>query len=240
MTISYKPKARVSLKSFAGTIPPDIPIVFWDSCSLLYILSSPIRDAYGDIGLYEDILQWIESGNVVSVTSDIVWKEFSDHYIELSSQAYADENKYKQNLTSYASHLPEPDKSNIINAVSGLKLVAHLSDMQNRIWNNTFVIKEEIMFNKKAHYRVLNKIAPSATKDQYKDSYIWITFAEMSMLLPPDRFKCFMTNNREDFCVSKKSASPQERISNDAKSVHGEFFCCLDTLRNILSTKIAP
>ena len=51
-------------------------------------------------------------------------------------------------------------------------------------------------------------MSPSIVKDQYKDAYIWYTFMSLASQLAGVR-KFFITDNKEDYCVSKKSTNPQ-------------------------------
>ena len=51
--IEYKVKKKISSASIELNIPSDKPTVFWDTCSLLYIISIPLREAFGEYNVYK-------------------------------------------------------------------------------------------------------------------------------------------------------------------------------------------
>ena len=65
-------------------------------------------------------------------------------------------------------------------------------------------------------------MSPSMVKDQYKDAYIWCTFMSLASQLAGVR-KFFMTDNKEDYCSSKKSIIPQLQIKNDCDTVGADI-----------------
>lgn len=205
---------------------------------LLYILSVAVRDSFGDFAYYHQLLTWIEGGNVTSVTSSIVWDEYTQHFAELKNAATADQNNLKSVLKSYAGCISDPAKTNIINAADSIDLVPILENMERQVWKNTYVINENARLRKLAHFRVLHKMSPSEKKDQYKDSLIWVTFLQMASSLPKPLYEVFVTANKEDFCATKKGTQPQQQIKDDCNAANAEFTVELDTLVNLMTREL--
>ncbi len=238
MALTYKPKKQVSPTKISRDIPSDKPIIFWDTCMLLYILSIAVRDSFGEFSEYQKLLALIENGDVTSVTSAIVWEEFTQHYNDNKTEAENDQDNLRTVLKSYAGCIAEPARTNIINAADSLDLVPILEDIEKRVWRNTYVINETAVLRNLAHFRVLHKMSPSKTKDQYKDSLIWVTFLHMAHELPIALYEVFVTANREDFCITKKSSQPQLQIDNDCKAAKAEFTVNLNTLVNLITREL--
>ena len=156
---------------------------------LIYIISLAVRDSFAEFEQYKQLLTWIESGHVNSVTSSIVWDEFAQHFAENKTLAENDLNKLKSVLKSYASCLAEPAKTNINSVADMMDLVTILEDIEKRIWQNTYVINENAALRNHAHFRVLHKMSPSKKKDQYKDSFIWVTFLQMASTLSTTQYE---------------------------------------------------
>ena len=228
----------VSATKIARDIPNDKPVIFWDSCMLLYILSLAVRDSFEDFPFYKHILTWIENGDVTSVTSSIVWDEFTQHFAELKNKALDDQDNLRKILKSYAGCLSEPAKTSILDAADSLDLVPILEGIEKRVWKKTYVINENANLRNLAHFRVLHKMPPSEKKDQYKDSLIWVTFLQMSNSLPRALYEVFVTANKEDFCISKRSTQPQIGIQNDCNTVNAEFTVELETLVNLITREL--
>lgn len=214
---TFKPYKKIYLSQVPAEIPSGKPIVFWDSCSLIYIITIAVRDSFADYQFYKEILSMIENDQIISVTSSIVWDEFNSHYAEEAAGAQDDIDKLRTLIRNYADIHSEPTKTELNDLANNINLFDILEDIEARVWSKTFVINEERQLADLAHYRVLHKISPSKVKDQYKDAYIWCTFMSAAMLYPQED-KFFMTDNREDYCVSKKSTVPQQDIENDCNT----------------------
>lgn len=238
MALTYKPKKVVAVSKIARDIPSDKPIIFWDSCMLIYILSLAVRDSFGEYDKYIKLLGWIEGGSVTSVTSSVVWEEFSQHFAEIWTLAEKDQNNLKNVLKAYAGCLTEPDKTNISSVADTINLLPILEDIEKRVWQHTYAIKDNANLRNLAHFRVLHKMSPSEKKDQYKDSLIWLTFIQMASDLPLPLYEVFVTANREDFCITKKSSTPQMGIQNDCTTVNAEFTVELETLINLMTREL--
>lgn len=238
MALTYKPKKMVAVSKIARDIPSDKPIIFWDSCMLIYILSLAVRDSFGDFEKYKKLLGWIEGGTVTSVTSSVVWEEYSQHFAEIRTSAEDDQNNLKDVLKAYAGCLTDPDKTNISNVADTINLLPILEDIEKRVWQHTYAIKDNANLRNLAHFRVLHKMSPSEKKEQYKDSLIWLTFIQMASFLPMPLYEVFVTANREDFCITKRSSTPQNGIQNDCTTVNAEFTVELETLINLVTREL--
>lgn len=224
--IEYKIKKKVSSSQIDTTIPNDKPIVFWDTCSLLYIISIPLRDAFGDYNVYSQLLKHIEDGDILSVTSTVVFEEFKQHADVLYNDILKDESRLVNIYKNYAKLIGDPDKTVINDAASRIHLSDILVDVSNRVWSNTYVINEDNLYKDIAHYRVMNKMSPAREKGEYKDSYIWASFMNMSQKLNNGLLRAFMTDNTEDYCdfEGKKVKGLQPQIEIDCNTVNAEFF----------------
>ena len=203
-------------------IPTGKPIVFWDTCSLIYIISIAVRNSFADFSHYMELLSKIENDEIISVTSSIVLDEFNDHYMEVRNKAIEDIDKLRELIKNYASLQEEPTKGELQNLASTINLIDILDDIESRVWRKTYVIREEDQLAKRAHYRVLHKWSPSMVKDQYKDAYIWCTFMSVAQELTGVA-KFFMTDNKEDYCETKKGTTPQSRIKSDCNNVNAQI-----------------
>lgn len=230
---TISPFKKIYLSQVDSEIPQNKPIVFWDSCSLIYIISISVRDSFVDFQHYKDILDWIENDEIVSVTSSIVWDEFNQHYAEEKGKAESDINRLRVLIRNYATLHSDPIRSQLLSLANDIELLSILEDIEARIWKKTYVINEERQLAELAHYRVLHKMSPSFVKDQYKDAYIWCTFLSVAQRIGEVK-KLFITDNREDYCLSKKSSNPQQQITDDCDAV-GAYICFhVDTLRNLV------
>lgn len=237
MALTFRPKKIVAVSKLVKSIPIDRPIIFWDTCMLIYIITLAVRDSFAELDLYKQLLEWIKADKVTSVTSSIVWEEFTQNFIENKTSAEDDQNKLKSVLKSYASCLTEPAKSDISRAADMIDLVTILEDIEKSIWLHTYVIKDNAQLRNLAHFRVLHKMSPSKKKDQYKDSLIWVTFLQMSSTLPMALYEVYATANKEDFCV-RKSSTPQEEIADDCQRVNAEICVELKKLVNLITREL--
>lgn len=182
------------------------PIVFWDTCALLDILNFYIiqeKDSSSQYDFYQNILQEIKEGRILSVTSQLVYKEFMQHFKEMYKKIAINEKSLKNVYLEYADTLPQAQKKGLTRAANQLNIVPVFDKLIRDIWKSTIIIKEQQSFQNNAHYRVVNKIPPAAVKGEYKDCYIWTTFVSLSNALKkrysshPEMF--FITSNAKDF-----------------------------------------
>lgn len=236
---TIRPFKKIFLSQVAAEIPAGKPIVFWDTCSLIYILTIAVRDSFSDFPFYKEMLDWIENDEIVSVTSSIVWDEFHDHHAEEHDNAVQDIEKLRKLIKNYADLQDEPVKTQLTDLANSINLIDILEDIEMRVWGKTYVINEERQLADLAHYRVLHKMSPSMVKDQYKDAYIWCTFLSVASQLGGIK-KFFMTDNKEDYCASKKSINPQPQIVSDCNTVGAEILFQIGSLRGQVYRAIHP
>lgn len=236
---TIKPFKKIYLSQVAAEIPAGKPIVFWDTCSLIYILTVTVRDSFSEFPFYKEMLEWIENDEIVSVTSSIVWDEFNDHYAEEHDSAVEDIEKLRKLIKNYADLQDEPLKTHLTDLANNINLIDILVDVEARVWNKTFVINEEQQLAELAHYRVLHKWSPSMVKDQYKDAYIWCTFMSVASSLGGIK-KFFITENKEDYCYPKKSTNPQPRIASDCNTVGADILFNIGSLRGQVYQALHP
>lgn len=236
---SIRPFKKIFLSQVAAEIPAGKPIVFWDTCSLIYILTVGVRDSFSDFPFYKDMLDWIENDEIVSITSSIVLDEFNDHYAEEHDKAVKDIENLRKLIKNYADLQVEPVKTQLIDLANSINLIDILEDIEARVWNKTFVVNEERQLADLAHYRVLHKMSPSMVKDQYKDAYIWCTFMSVASQLGGIK-KFFMTDNKEDYCAPKKTTNPQPQIASDCNTVSAEILFQIGSLRGLVYQALHP
>ena len=236
---TIRPLKQIFLSQVTGEIPVDTPIVFWDTCSLIYILTIAVRESCADFKNYKDLLGWIERDEIVSATSSIVWNEFNDHYSEEYHKAEEDVDKLRMLIRNYASLQQELARTNLNDLAASMNVIDILEELESRVWGKTVVIKEERYLADLAHYRVLHKWSPSMVKDQYKDAYIWCTFMSVSQKMSKVK-KFFMTDNKEDYCVSKRNMRLQEQIASDCTTVGAEILFNIGSLRGKVYQALNP
>lgn len=233
-------KAIVSITDVGNVIPKDKPIVFWDTCFLIYIISIAMRNSFRDYDSYKQVLDWIENDEVVSVISEIVLSEFADHFEENKKCAIEDQKVIQRILKEYACTLDDHELAErISHDADNLDLVSLLVDIEKRVWAKTYVIKEDEAFARVAHYRVLHKMSPSATKDQYKDCYIWSTFISLCKQMPPEQFKVMLTENKLDYCVGK-TTNLQTQIADDCENANANIVFNIGSLKGMLYKLFHP
>lgn len=198
------------------------PIVFWDTCSLLYFNSMVDRRAYDEFEWDEKLLNLIMEDKVYSVTSMVVMKEFNKHHDELHNKDVGLENRLRNAMADYGNIMGSPRKEDLQKGMAALDLSTHLDYMVTSLWLNTYVIDEDLFFHEKAHNRVLADQAPSKEKQEYKDCYIWETFLTLCDNVTQKDKAFFMTENTVDYC-GKKSTTPFADIGNDLNSRGGRI-----------------
>ena len=81
--MNMKTNRKIWLSSAKKNIPENVPLIFWDTCALLDIVRTPIIERsklnFNSLQAYERITDYIMDQKVISVTSEIVVKEFHEH-----------------------------------------------------------------------------------------------------------------------------------------------------------------
>lgn len=197
---------EITFSEIKAAFPKDKPIIFWDTCSLLDVLRKSTRDvAKGPhyIKMYEDIADAVEQGDIVSVTSHLVRKELTEENYEKERKELAKQcKKFLESLKFYSEYLHLPPKTKALLQTSGLTLTLEnkLRGLFNRLVRNTKVLAEDSIYKEFAHQRVVNKMTPAKTKQEYKDSYIWASFCHFVKELEPSApLVAFVSSNTTDF-----------------------------------------
>lgn len=219
-------KADIYAKKFIAQKLGERPLVFWDTCAMLDILRVADKTRSPKLGIealeaYEKIVQLIEAGRLVSVTSYMVRHEFNDNFENAHNSLIKTEKRCVGDILEYAGYAENQ------NAYHSVKVATDLIDAKNRIigllerlCKNTFVLKEQkfiyekIDVSKQARERILHKIAPASRKQEYKDCYIWLTFVSLAKNIHQHKKTIFFTSNKADY-MEEASSIPLERLNKD-------------------------
>lgn len=217
-------------------IPSDRPMIFWDTCGILkifHILDDPDEYSKTLFDNFEFVANKIKSNELTSVTSELVLLEISQHIQQLKNDVVGHQQSVKNNVKVY-NHLTSntTKKARIDNAVDLLQIENRLSELFHCIMKRTYVLKEDSQFNKQAHFRLKNKIAPAHKKSEYKDCYIWLSFVEVARTLPSTK-TIFFTDNTKDFFTSGNC--PVSALTDDLHDTQGELICKISQMHAHLS-----
>lgn len=230
-TIWLKPVA--DFKTTIYGVKPK-PVVFWDTCALLNIIRFIYREK-GDFGqkynsikhVYDQIL----SGNIYSVTSEIVVKEWNDNI--------------DKTLSGFKLSLEETTKyhsagiivSNLLNARSdhsepliGKGLEQHLFKLVKDIIDETYYMAYDKEIAYDALQRTSGKTPPAGVKEEFKDCAIWSTmvvFSKEMNTIDATKTKVFYTKNTEDFC-ERNSDPPIYLHALTSEAITIGFECCVN------------
>ena len=221
MTALIIPKKTITLSDISSSLTDNKPVVFWDACSLLYFNTMIERRAYKEFAHDKGLFELVVSGQIYSVTSSIVYQEFNKHHTDFQTHDADLENLLRLAMGEYGKSVGGQDEVDLKIGMNALKLSAMLDSMVSEIWQNTYVIEEDITLHQKAHNRVIGCIPPSSDKKQeYKDCYIWDTFLALCDLMPHKRQAHFISENTEEYC-GKKSKILLPDIQNELTSHQG-------------------
>ena len=201
---------KIWLSQASATIPSNKPIVFWDTCALLDILRIPLIERthlnINTLHAYEDIEAWLRAGRLVSVTSDLVVKEFSQHADDIVNQLSQQEQKTKDEVAEQSQYMNNvPLAASIVTKVNMLDIQSKVVKLVKKILSQTIILKGQLSFAHNADYRVRNYIKPSGGKESYKDCYLWISYISLLNKVIPTEPVFFYTTNPADFAENKKS-----------------------------------
>lgn len=214
-------KGLISYHDIPALFPDDKPIIFWDTCSLLYFNSIVDRRAYREFDWDKKLLDLIANGDVYSVTSTVVYHEFDSHHEALKIKDADRENALKNSMAEYGKIVGGLDEVALKRGMNALHLSAQMDSMVSELWRHTFVIDDDIDFYIKAHNRVLAKTPPASEKQEYKDCYIWETFLTLCDDIPHKGLAIFMTENTEDYCGKSKTSTPLPSIQSELNGHKG-------------------
>lgn len=197
-----KTKSKLYLSTAVASIPPGKPVVFFDTCALLEImrLSERASNPGRDFDQYMYIADKIEAGELISITSELVFQEFNQHYLEELKKLQKWEQDRREAVKRITAIMAAGTKrSRIEKGMDEMHTETRVTSTVSKIWRNTILIREEKRFLQFAYMRIKNKMAPSQNKEQFKDSYIWGTFLNFahSLAVCPKVF--FFTLNKKDY-----------------------------------------
>lgn len=204
------------------------PYIFWDTCALINLMSINARMAFNEFEFYNKLYGLIANNTLGSVTSAIVYREFSEHI----EKAYDDDKDKEDNARNcfldYAETLPETDKNKIHSAIDHTEFFNMRLDILRVIWNNTYTISEDDTFMHKAHDRVLKHMCPAHVKGEYKDCYIWETYLDFLSRVSNAAPCFFFSVNTEDFAATKKSKDPNPMLIADCAGFDSELYMTVE------------
>lgn len=210
------------------------PVIFWDTCALLNIIRFIYREK-GDFAQKYNSIKHVHdqilSGNVYSITSEIIVNEWNAHIDKTLSG-------FKQSLedtTRY--HLGGITVSNLLNGrtdnsepLTGKGIEQNLLKMVKEIIDSTFFMKYDKEIAYDALQRTSGKQPPAGVKEEFKDCAIWSTmvvFCKEMNTIDPSLPKVFYTKNTEDFCI-KNSEPPIYLHSLTSEAITIGFDCCIN------------
>ena len=197
-----KTKGKIYLKTALTTIPNGKPVFFGDTCALLEMLRLPERsnNPGRDFDQYVFIAEKIASGDLISVTSELVFQEFNQHYMEELTDLRKHEQKQRDEIKKITAIMKSgPKRARIEAGIDAMHTETRVTSTISIIWRNTILIREQKSFLQYAYTRVKFKMAPSKNKEQFKDSYIWGTFMNLAHGLAGYPKMFFFTLNKKDY-----------------------------------------
>lgn len=184
-----------------GKIPDGCQnIFFWDTCGLLDILNLVINSTNDSFILtLKKIIEQIDNGNAISVTSIIVVTEIDDNYHEPYGQADKFINHTLNNYNKMMKYLVAlglvPSHTDI--SKNSVDFTPTIERMIQNLLNKTFFIEDDA-FLKLARDRVVTK-TPPGIKNEFKDCVIWETCIEVSKTREKNEKLFFISSNESDF-----------------------------------------
>lgn len=207
-----KTNNKFYISQVSTIVPAGKAVIFWDTCALLDVIRVPLRANLITLHNYEKIADLIDSGEVVSITSEMVLSEFNDHYLNERKIMEDEQNNRKNKVVEYSDYMASTKKKDKIKAVvSTLNVITRLELLVNRILRQTYIIRGESTYRDFADFRLRNKIAPAARKAEYKDCYIWGAFLKFAHEYPHTKL-VFVTSNPKDY---KQGNAVHPNISQD-------------------------
>ena len=212
-----KTKGKMYLKMSLTSIPNGKPVIFWDTCAILEMLRLPERsnNPGRDFDQYVLIADKIASGELISVTSELVFQEFNQHYMEELMSLRKHEQKQRDEIKKITAIMKSGQKRTSIEAgVDAMHTETRVTSNISKIWKNTILIREQKSFLQYAYTRVKFKMAPSMNKEQFKDSYIWGTFMNLAHGLAGYPKMFFFTLNKKDY-LDPNNGKVMPQIASD-------------------------
>ena len=213
-------------------------ILCWDTCGLLDIVRFVYRqEPINTFDSIVTILDMVESGQVLSVASELTIKEWNDN-IDIVYDFVVDSFIKTTNYHYMASDAINKIKSLSLptSQLHGQGLEDELLNIAIRILNKTYFLKADEV-SKDAIVRISNHQAPGGkkSKSEAKDCVIWETMLALSKCLNnypdktkvPNTTKVFYTVNTDDFADKSRVPYQFQRILLTEAAANA-FLCCLN------------
>ena len=219
---------KIWLSQASTNIARNKPIIFWDTCALLDILRIPLLDRPQfnpqTLQAYEQIESWIATNRLVSVTSDIVVREFSEHADDIDNALSAQEQKLKNDVKEQSHYMTDAAKATrVASSIDLLDIRKRVIKLVKKIWKGTYILRGQDDFALKADYRVRNYIKPSGGRESYKDCYLWICYISVLNKVNPTEPTFFFTTNPADFAENKKSDNLHPNLTAELPSANSGY-----------------
>lgn len=192
-------KGRFYLSSFWNKIEKK-PITFWDTCAILDILRIADREDVNTFNNYLYILEKINNGELISVTSELVLFEYNSNVQDIEQEFRKKQTKAKETIKKYCAFQTNEFSTQIINNIDNLDAITAFITFSEDLWSKTYIIREQKQFQKFAHFRTKHKFAPAHKKGEYKDCYIWGTCLQLAHRKIIETPIFFFTKNTDDYC----------------------------------------
>lgn len=225
-------KANKWLSQAITGIPPNRPLIFWDTCSIIDLSRVIERDTYDDYHRIERIVAAIENGEITSVTSELVVSEYQKNIIEVDDKRGKIVKDICNTIDKIAQIIAKETTIQKLHSASKLINVENeIHSLVSRLWKKTVVIKDSRALQKMAHERTLREDPPSKNKSQYKDCFIWCTYICLIKRLDEAAPQSiFITSNTSDYGEGQKNSTPHHHLISEAKVFNGDLIFTIGQL----------
>lgn len=208
--------------------------VFLDTCAILDVLRLPAKyENQSDLlTQYLNLLSRVEIGDIVIVTSCMVYVELQANYNGALTTESDWENKLSKEIRTFEGYsrvaglLNDHEISSPYNAIN---IQNFLNTIYNELTRRLIYLPEKLKYDKFAMERVTSRIPPAAGKTEYKDCFIWGTCIDFARQINQHDSLSFFTTNSRDFTISANSPYIGQ-FNRDAPNV--TLFTDIRTLMN--------
>lgn len=229
-------KSKIYLSQINASIPNDKPIIFWDTCAMLDIVRVIERKSFDTYKQYQKIIEQIEKGNIISITSDLVIVEYTKNLPEPQQKLQRSINDLINMVNSTVNLIANKRNRTRVKSASALLHVENnIIGVVERLWANTIVIRDCRELQLRAHKNTIQGKAPSANRSQYKDSFIWGVYIETIKRVPDDANgnkpeSAFISSNSKDYGEGLNNAQPCTALGTECSRYNGKLHLSLGTL----------
>lgn len=225
-------KSKKWLTQAIGIIPADKPMIFWDTCSILDVSRVIERSTYDDFKRMEVIVSAIEKGEIISITSELVVNEYQKNVIEVDGTRISQINNLKNTINYIAGIIKRnTTKQKLLSASNLLDVEREISQLVEKLWRNTIVIRDSLTLQSLAHKRTLRENPPSKNKSQYKDCFIWSTYISLIKKMGVNSPRSiFITSNTSDYGEGTRNSTPHHELVAETQAFNGELLFSLGVL----------